>query len=827
MRRTLVPGLITAAALSLFALLAPTAEAQTMIPGGTVFGTWTAAGSPYIVQGDVTVPGTTTLTIQAGVQVLFESGDMQASGRDTSRTEITVNGTLNVQGTAASPVIFRARSGTSAGSWYGIIISSTAMGADIDHAELRHARRALESATPGTLTQVDDVLIDSCSDIGLYIDGGSASYDRVSVSDCVNYGVYVADGTPTLDALVADNTRFGVYVANQAGATIQNAIVRDQGSYGVYASMSSSSDGDVNVFGSTVYNSRYGVYLSASSGTTRSLVVRNSNLTDSTSYGAFRSGSYGRLEVTYTNSWGNGNNLSGTTGSVGNLSANPLYVSASNLRLTSNSPSRFAGNAGQDLGPLPYVADATVGLIGYLWSNLTLTAAGSPYVIRGDLTVPAGSTLTIEAGAQLHFETGDLMGSNRDTSRSEITVDGTLNMQGTAASPVVLRARSGISAGTWYGVVISPVAGSADIDHAEIRHARRALESGTPGSVTQVDDVLIDSCSDIGLYIDGGSASYDRVRISDCVNYGVYVADGTPTLDGLYADNTRFGVYVANQAGATIQNAIVRDQGSYGVYASMSSSSDGDVTLLSSTVYNSRYGVYLSASSGTTRSLVVRNSILTDNTSYGAFRSGSYGRLEVTYTDSWGNGSNLSGTTGSAGNISANPQYVNASGGNLRVMSTSVTIDAGTASGAPPYDVDGVARPLDGNGFGGAQYDMGAYEYVLMAMCGNGLIEAPEVCDDGGLNGSYGACASDCSGSGPRCGDGVRNGPEACDDGNAIETDACLSDCSAASCGDGFVQTGVEDCDDGNMIDTDACVMCSAAICGDGAVRSGVEDCDD
>ena len=31
MRRTLVPGLITAAALSLFALLAPTAEAQTMI----------------------------------------------------------------------------------------------------------------------------------------------------------------------------------------------------------------------------------------------------------------------------------------------------------------------------------------------------------------------------------------------------------------------------------------------------------------------------------------------------------------------------------------------------------------------------------------------------------------------------------------------------------------------------------------------------------------------------------------------------------------------------------------------------------------------------
>ena len=77
------------------------------------------------------------------------------------------------------------------------------------------------------------------------------------------------------------------------------------------------------------------------------------------------------------------------------------------------------------------------------------------------------------------------------------------------------------------------------------------------------------------------------------------------------------------------------------------------------------------------------------------------------------------------------------------------------------------------------------------------------------------------------CGDGVVQGSEACDDGNMDDTDACLSTCVAASCGDGFVQAGVEACDDGNMDDTDTCVgMCVVASCGDGFVGPG-EACDD
>ena len=69
---------------------------------------------------------------------------------------------------------------------------------------------------------------------------------------------------------------------------------------------------------------------------------------------------------------------------------------------------------------------------------------------------------------------------------------------------------------------------------------------------------------------------------------------------------------------------------------------------------------------------------------------------------------------------------------------------------------------------------------------------------------------------------------EACDDGNAIETDACLNNCVAASCGDGLVHAGIEACDDGNPFDGDECLNnCHLAECGDGVVLEGIENCDD
>ncbi|HJL14715.1 MAG TPA: DUF4215 domain-containing protein, partial [Sandaracinaceae bacterium LLY-WYZ-13_1] len=498
-------------------------------------------------------------------------------------------------------------------------------------------------------------------------------------------------------------------------------------------------------------------------------------------------------------------NLYRASGGTGNLTTNPLYVSEpSNLRLTSRSPCRYAGSSGQDLGALPFVSDGTSDLRGTLWSNTTLSAAASPHTVTGDLIVPAGVTLTLEPGATIRFATTDAMVSGLDTNRVELHVEGALVAAGTRSAPVLFTS-TGTSTNSWYGLVIDDGASTAtELSHVIVERARRCLRHLTTTAVTLAN-----------------------LTVRDCSERGVEIVAGTPTLDGLSATRTVYGVEVQSGAALTLLNALIWDQASYGVRVWMSSSTPADTVVHSSTIHDSRYGVSLNPSSGTTRVLRVQNALLTDNTSYGAYRSSSsYGQLDVRYTDAWGNGTNLYRASGGTGNLSVNPQYEGAT--DFHLSSTSLAIDAGDAAGAPSHDLDGVARPLDGNALGGAEHDMGAFEYVRVAMCGNGVTEAGEACDDGAANGSYGYCAADCSGPGPRCGDGTTNGPEACDDGNAVETDACLSSCVAASCGDGFVRAGVESCDDGNAVDGDACTnACTLARCGDGVLRMGVEECDD
>jgi serine protease len=63
--------------------------------------------------------------------------------------------------------------------------------------------------------------------------------------------------------------------------------------------------------------------------------------------------------------------------------------------------------------------------------------------------------------------------------------------------------------------------------------------------------------------------------------------------------------------------------------------------------------------------------------------------------------------------ISADPQFVNPSAGDFRLMLGSPSIDSGTndVHGLPPTDFNGGPRIVDADGIDGAVIDMGAYEY--------------------------------------------------------------------------------------------------------------------
>ena len=88
-------------------------------------------------------------------------------------------------------------------------------------------------------------------------------------------------------------------------------------------------------------------------------------------------------------------------------------------------------------------------------------------------------------------------------------------------------------------------------------------------------------------------------------------------------------------------------------------------------------------------------------------------------------------------------------------------------------------------------------------ICGDGIVEGNEVCDDGDEHGAYGGCEPGCTARAPYCGDGtVQNPPEQCDDGTNLTTyggtpKVCGPGCECAPyCGDGVVSNG-EQCDEG------------------------------
>ena len=118
---------------------------------------------------------------------------------------------------------------------------------------------------------------------------------------------------------------------------------------------------------------------------------------------------------------------------------------------------------------------------------------------------------------------------------------------------------------------------------------------------------------------------------------------------------------------------------------------------------------------------------------------------------------------------------------------------------------------------------------VVEEVCGDGLVQAGEECDDGEDNADDAACTSACTAN--VCGDALLHvGVEECDDGDANADGApCTASCTTNVCGDGLVLEGAEECDDGEAnADNAACTAaCTINVCGDGLVLEGVEECDD
>jgi hypothetical protein len=211
-----------------------------------------------------------------------------------------------------------------------------------------------------------------------------------------------------------------------------------------------------------------------------------------------------------------------------------------------------------------------------------------------------------------------------------------------------------------------------------------------------------------GVFINGSGAvvEYSTIRDNTALREGSGVGFGASggtvrncEIVENYAPNREDAIYMA--AGLVENSLVARNtSGNYYGRGTISLYGAGEVrycTVVDNVSAGSSGGIWTKA--GTVRNCIITNNKLVTGVSKDVVVTGG----SITYSCS-------PDLTSGTGNTTGDPQFENRSSGNYRLTPGSVAIDSGTLISGVTTDRSGSSRPTDGDGAGGAGYDMGCYE---------------------------------------------------------------------------------------------------------------------
>ncbi|QSX37549.1 right-handed parallel beta-helix repeat-containing protein [Shewanella sedimentimangrovi] len=198
------------------------------------------------------------------------------------------------------------------------------------------------------------------------------------------------------------------------------------------------------------------------------------------------------------------------------------------------------------------------------------------YYITGDITVPAGVTLTIHPGVVVKLGAG-----------RKVTVSGRLDSLGTEAEPVHITAftddsvggdsngdgSATVGAAGYWGYLDANYKGSINLVHTQVRYGGSYGILVSPAGWLALDNAEVAYHQGHGIYLSSGSLQSTNSTIHDNGGAGIYAygSSYTPSLnllDSRVSHNGEHGLHVVYSSySVDLQGNTFENNGKYGVFS--------------------------------------------------------------------------------------------------------------------------------------------------------------------------------------------------------------------------------------------------------------------